>query len=87
VTDLSNPETGELDLAALRWHGLTPHRQENRVPSFGDLVNERSRRLLAEQLAALAEEEAAKPQPIPEAVFMPPPSPGDDESPTGRTAP
>jgi hypothetical protein len=57
------------------------------MASFADLISERSRRLLAEQLAALAEEEAAKPQPIPEAVFMPPPSLGDGDPPTERTAP
>jgi hypothetical protein len=49
------------------------------VPSFGDLVNERSRRLLAEQLAALAEEEADRPPEIPAALFQAPPDPPPTE--------
>jgi hypothetical protein len=49
------------------------------MANFADLISERSRRLLAEQLAALAAEEAAKPPAIPAALFQAPPDPQDTD--------
>lgn len=57
------------------------------MPTLGDLLSERSRRQLLEQLAELAEQEAAKPREPPPALFQPPPGPGNGDPPTERTAP
>jgi hypothetical protein len=42
VTDLTNPQTGELSLDALRWHGLTPIPRKERSMSSASATGTRT---------------------------------------------